>query len=316
MYIIFLNSQVYSKELEDSNYINLLFLHKDNEKLIKNINTIGLQESKYYNDFINQLLPSKARLLLFSSRAFIDSGTLSFKIIKDIPFTLEGIRISIIKLKSQSLFGNPFCFIKFEPESLEKNKSNEEVLLRWSQFMSVLPLANLNNINTDMAIPLYTKNFRYIFSLYIYLYFIVITTEGGTFFRPMFYDLKSKNINEDLISKRYEIMLGSNLLMEPIFTENLTNITTLFPEEKFYDFYSGKYINDRGEGYYDFFCEKNKLPLFLRGGKITPVQLLDEYYDIYIGNNNAKNNEFVMDNNLSMEKVKQKPIRLLTALGF
>ncbi len=322
MYIIFLDSQVYSKELEDSNYINLLFLHKDNEKLIKNnylinnLNTIGLQELKYYNDFINQLLPSKARLLLFSSRAFIDSGTLSFKIIKDIPFTLEGIRISIIKLKSQSLFGNPFCFIKFEPESLEKNKSNEEVLLRWSQFMSVLPLANLNNINTDMAIPLYTKNFRYIFSLYIYLYFIVITTEGGTFFRPMFYDLKSKNINEDLISKRYEIMLGSNLLIEPIFTENLTNITTLFPEEKFYDFYSGKYINDRGEGYYDFFCEKNKLPLFLRGGKITPVQLLDEYYDIYIGNNNAKNNEFVMDNNLSMEKMKQKPIQLLIALDF
>ena len=262
MYIIFLDSQVYSKELEDSNYINLLFLHKDNEKLIKNnylinnLNTIGLQESKYYNDFINQLLPSKARLLLFSSRAFIDSGTLSFKIIKDIPFTLEGVRISIIKLKSQSLFGNPFCFIKFEPESLEKNKSNEEVLLRWSQFMSVLPLANLNNINTDMVIPLYTKNFRYIFSLYIYLYFIVIKTEGDTFFRPMFYDLKSKNINEDLISKRYEIMLGSNLLMEPIFTENLTNITTLFPEEKFYDFYSGKYINDRGEGYYDFFLKK------------------------------------------------------------
>ena len=77
MYIIFLDSQVYSKELEDSNYINLLFLHKDNEKLIKNnylinnLNTIGLQESKYYKDFINQLLPSKARLLLFSSRAFI-----------------------------------------------------------------------------------------------------------------------------------------------------------------------------------------------------------------------------------------------------
>ena len=122
--------------------------------------------------------------------------------------------------------------------------------------MSMLPLANLNNINTDMAIPLFTKNFRYIFSLYIYLYFIVITTEGGTFFRPMFYDLKSKNINEDLISKRYEIMLGSNLLIEPIFTENLTNITTLFPEEKFYDFYSGKYINDRGEEYYDFFVKK------------------------------------------------------------
>ena len=76
MYIIFLDSQVYSKELEDSNYINLLFLHKDNEKLIKNnylinnLNTIGLQESKYYNDFINQLLPSKARRFAFFFQGF------------------------------------------------------------------------------------------------------------------------------------------------------------------------------------------------------------------------------------------------------
>ena len=46
------------------------------------------------------------------------------------------------------------------------------------------------------------------------------------------------------------------------------------------------------------------------------MKLLDEYYDIYIGNNNAKNNEFVMDNNLSMEKMKQKPIQLLIALDF
>ena len=28
-------------------------------------------------------------------------------------------------------------------------------------------------------------------------------------------------------------MLGSNILIEPIFVHNLTNITTLFPEDKF-----------------------------------------------------------------------------------
>ena len=109
-------------------------------------------------------------------------------------------------------------------------------------------------------------------------------------------------------------MLGSNILIEPIFVHNLTNITTLFPEDKFNDFYNGNYINDRGEGYYNFFCEKNKLPIFLRGGKITPVQLLDEYYDIYIGNKNIKNYEFNEENNLNMEKMKTKPIQLLIAL--
>ena len=49
----------------------LLFLHKDNQKLIKyfyllnNINTIGLQESKFYNDIISSQLSSKSRVMLF-----------------------------------------------------------------------------------------------------------------------------------------------------------------------------------------------------------------------------------------------------------
>ena len=321
MQVIYLDPYIYSEDLEDLNYFNYLFLHKDNKKLIKNefllnnLNTIRLQESKFYNKYLSQSQPSKSRLLLFSSSAFIDSNTLLYKIIKDIPFTLEGIKLSMKKLKSQSLFGNSFCYIKFEKESFNKNKNNEEIILRWSQFLSLLPFAS---INSDMLpIPLFTKNLRYIFSLYIYLYFLVIATEGSTYYRPLYYDLKSNKINEDIISKRYEAMLGSNILIEPIFQENITNLTTLFPEDKFYDFYNGNYINNIGEGYYNIFFDKNKLPIYLRGGKITPVQLLDEYYDIYINNNILNNKniyEFYTDEILSMEKMKEKPIQLLIAL--
>ena len=318
---IYLDSIVYSKELEAPNYFNYLFLHKDNKKLIgnefliNNLNTIGLQESKFYNDYIYKNSSIKNRLLIFSSRAFIDSNTLSFKLFKDIPFTLEGIKLSMKKLKSQSLFGNSFCYIQFDQESFAQNKNSEEIILRWAQFLSLLPFASINS--DKLPIPLFTKNLRYVFSLYIYLYFLIFATEGGTYYRPLFYDLKSKNINEDIISKRYEAMLGSNILIEPIFAENVSNLTTLFPEEKFYDFYTGNYINNLGEGYYNIFFDKNKLPIYLRGGKITPVQLLDEYYDIYINNNILNNKnvpEFNNDETLSMEKMKEKPIQLLIAL--
>ena len=314
---IFLDSIIYSKELEDFNSFNYLFLHKantiiKNDFMLNNLNTIGLQESKYY---YNKLMEGKeiepqSRPLLFSTRAFIDSSTFSYKLIKDIPFTFEGIRISMNKLKSQSLFGNSYCYIEFEPNSFAENKNNTELVLRWSQFLSILPFANINNLE----IPLYIKNFRFIFSLYIYIYFIVISTEGGTYFRPLFYDLKSNTINEDLISKRYQIMLGSNILVEPVFYSNLTNMTTLFPEDKFYDFYTGKYINNAGDGYYQVFFEKYKLPLFLRGGKITPVQLLDELYDIYINKYDNHYSDNLFDSNLSMEKMKDKPLQLLIAL--
>ena len=313
---IFLDSIVYSKEL-DSNSFNYLFLNKankiiKNEFMLNNINTIGLQESKYYYNIImeGKKIEPETRPLLFSTRAFIDSSTFSYKIIKDIPFTFEGIRLTMNKLKSQSLFGNSYCYIQFEPNSFNNNKNNTELVLRWSQFLSILPFANINNLN----IPLYIKNFRYIFSIYIYVYFIIISTEGGTYFRPLFYDLKSNTINEDLISKRYQIMLGSNLLTDPVFYSNLTNMTTLFPEDKFYDFYTGKYINKLGDGYYQVFFEKYKLPLFLRGGKITPVQLLDELYDIYLNNIDNNFNDNLFDDSLSIEKMKEKPLQLLIAL--
>ena len=314
---VFLDSVIYSKELEDFNSFNYLFLHKSNkiiknDYMLNNLNTIGLQESKYYNNLImeGKLIGTQSRPLLFSSRAFIDSSTFSYKLIKNIPFTFEGIRLTMNVLKSQSLFGNSYCYIQFESNSFEENKNNTELVLRWSQFLSVLPFANINGLD----IPLYIKNFRYIFSIYIYVYFIIISTEGGTYFRPLFYDLKSSTINEDLISKRYQIMLGSNLLIEPVFYSNTTNMTTLFPEDKFYDFYTGKYINKVGDGYYQVFYEKYKLPIFLRGGKITPVQLLDELYDIYINNNDNvfDNNNF--DSSLTLEKMKDKPLQLLIAL--
>ena len=314
---IFLDSVIYSKDLEDFNSFNYLFLHKSN-KIIKNnfmldnLNTIGLQESKYYYQLLveGKNIEAQSRPLLFSSRAFIDSSTFSYKLLKDIPFTFEGIRIAMRKMKSQSLFGNAYCYIEFEPNSFEDNKNNTELVLRWSQFLSVLPFANINNLE----IPLYIRNFRYIFSLYIYVYFIIIATEGGTYFRPMFYDLKSNTINEDLISKRYQIMLGSNILVEPVFYSNLTNMTTLFPEDKFYDFYTGKYINKGGDGYYQVFFEKYKLPIFLRGGKITPVQLLDEFYDVYLNNIDNNYNDNLFDNSLTLEKMKDKPLQLLIAL--
>ena len=282
-----MDSNVFSKDLEDLNSFNYLFLHKankiiKNDFMLNNLNTIGLQECKYYNNLMieGKQIQGQSRPLLFSSRAFIDSSTFSYKLIKDIPFTFEGIRLTMNKLKSQSLFGNPYCYIEFEPTSFEKNKNNNELVLRWSQFLSILPFANINNLD----IPLYIKNFRYIFSIYIYVYYIVISTEGGTYFRPLFYDLKSNTINEDLISKRYEIMLGSN------------------------------YINKLGDGYYQVFFEKYKLPLFLRGGKITPVQLLDELYDVYLNNNENNFNDNLFDNSLSMEKMKDKPLQLLIAL--
>ena len=315
---VFLDSKIYGKELEDEYIIDYLFLHKSNkiiknEFIFNNLNSIGLIESKYYNNLIMEKkgTENQQRPLIFSSRGSMDSNTYTFKLIKDIPFTYEGIPAVMRKLKSQTISGNTFCYIKFDSNTFEQNKDDEELILRWSQLLSLLPFANMNNLN----IPLYIKNFRYIFSLYLYINFITIATEGGSYFRPLFYDLKSSSINEDLISKRYQIMLGSNLLIEPVFDSNLTSINTLLTEDLFYNFYTGEYINKIGDGYYKISFENYQLPLFLRGGKITPVQLLDELLDIYINSNILiQNMDNRFDENLNLEKLKDKPLQLLIAL--
>ena len=84
-------------------------------------------------------IQGQTRPLLFSTRAFIDSSTFSYKLIKNIPFTFEGIRLTMNKLQSQSLFGNPYCYIEFEPNSFEQNKNNFELVLRWSQLLTSYP---------------------------------------------------------------------------------------------------------------------------------------------------------------------------------
>ena len=71
-------------------------------------------------------------------------------------------------------------------------------------------------------------------------------------------------------------MFGSNIMLIPITEKNKLNISCYFPRERFYDFYSGELINRDGEGFYNIiYKDYYKMPIFLRGGKITPFQLMD-----------------------------------------
>ena len=139
--------------------------------------------------------------------------------------------------------------------------------------------------------------------LYFYTYYIVIASEGGTFIRPLYFDLKTRNYTEQLLFNEKQIMLGSNMMIVPIYEKNQTNISLYFPYEKFYDFYSGELINRNGEGYYNvIYKDYLKIPIFLRGGKITPFQLMD------ISENELSNIEF------STQLLLDKPIQIIISL--
>jgi alpha-glucosidase len=88
----------------------------------------------------------------------------------------------------------------------------------------------------------------------------------------MFLDFKSENMKNDLHELDTQVMLGSHLLMSPVMTFNQRKKKTYFPDEIFYDFYTGLYINQNGEQYVTVDAPLDKLPLFVRAGFVTPIQ--------------------------------------------
>jgi alpha-glucosidase (family GH31 glycosyl hydrolase) len=269
---IFLNPTYIAKELEDLSFINYLFIHKSNlliknKLLLKYLNIVGISESKYYYHYLKEKRP-----LIISTKSTVCSGTYSIKYLNNVSYSYEGMLEVIKQNKKENLFGNPYILSEFNKKSYEINKDNEELKIRWSQLLSILPLVSPG----DLEIPLYYKNFRYIFGIYLYTYYIVIASEGGSFIRPLYFDLKTLNYTQQLLFNENQIMFGSNIMLIPITEKNKLNISCYFPRERFYDFYSGELINRDGEGFYNIiYKDYYKMPIFLRGGKITPFQLMD-----------------------------------------
>lgn len=296
---VFLNPTVISKELNDTSFVNYLFIHKAN-LLVKNVfllnylNIIGLIEGKAY--FTNC---TKTRSIILSTRTFILSNVYASKWINDIPFTYEGMKLAIKISMMQSIVGNPYSIITFNPQSLIDNRSDEELVIRWGQLLSFYPFASSHGL----SIPTQIMNMRMVFNLYIYTYFITMSSEGGILFRPMIYDTKPKILINQILTDDKQIFFGSSILLIPITTKNNTNCTALFPEDKFYDFYSGEVINKNGEGKYIIQTKLMKMPIFLRGGKIVPLQLLDYPHD-----------EMEQLPLLTTDQMKTKPIQILITL--
>ena len=125
--------------------------------------------------------------------------------------------------------------------------------------------------------------------------------------RPVFFDLKSSALSEDFIVNKKQIMIGSSLMAVPVTEANVSEINVLMNEDKFYDYYTGEYVNKDGEGYYLSKVYSNKLPLFVRGGKIIPQFLLEKDEQIW-------EEMMAKDMLLTSSKLKLLPLQLIIAL--
>jgi alpha-glucosidase (family GH31 glycosyl hydrolase) len=92
----------------------------------------------------------------------------------------------------------------------------------------------------------------------------------------MFMDFRGDKFNiEQLHNLDTQFMLGSNIMASPVVTPGERKKKTYFPDELFYNFYTGEAMNPAGEITLNVEASLNTLPLFLRAGFITPIQDAD-----------------------------------------
>lgn len=251
-------------------------------------NLYSLQEAQIFYNF---LLDTNPRPLLFSRSTFIGSQQYTGKYIGYIPPTWAGLRYAIKQTILSNLMGNPNVihegcgYSEFSSDTSSKYQAielNKEVCIRWLQFSSVNLFTRVNNweifplLKEQYAKSLNkTIELRQILNVYMYSYRIKNSIEGGGFILPLFSyctDYKKEENKDKLFTLETQFMIGTNLMASPISKPNERTKQTYFPNEIFYDFYTGELINPEGEALKDIEAPLDKLPLFARGGFITPVQ--------------------------------------------
>lgn len=122
--------------------------------------------------------------------------------------------------------------------------------------------------------------------------------EGGSILFPMFAYFMSDTQTlpvENLFKFEYQFMIGPNIMACPVVESNET-MTTYFPNEILYNFYTGEQVNKDKEDIKTIRVDLNQLPLFTRGGFITPIQIPPD------------------DKPVLIEEMRNYPIKLIVSL--
>ena len=69
-----------------------------------------------------------------------------------------------------------------------------------------------------------------------------------------------------------QFMFGSSLMVAPILEPMIRTRFAFFPDDPFFDFYDGTFINKKGESYHQIKADIDVLPMFIRGGFIVFTQ--------------------------------------------
>ena len=207
----------------------------------------GYYETKATNVYFTTVLSTRPFILSRSS--FPGHGRYGSKWLGDNYSAWSSMHESITGIFNFGMFGIPM--IGADICGFMGN-TNEELCSRWMQLGTMYPFSrNHNAINSISQEPwafgptlLTTSNLairnKYWLYLYFYTQMTLLTVNGGMFFEPTYFAYPN-DLNL-LYNSTDSFMLGRALIVHPCLWQGVTGTDSFFPDDVWYDLYTGEYI--------------------------------------------------------------------------
>ncbi|XP_020616218.1 maltase-glucoamylase, intestinal-like [Orbicella faveolata] len=217
------------------------------------------------------------RSLVISRSTFASSGKYAGHWLGDNKASWDQLHPSIVGMLEFNLFGIPYigadvCGFFDHP--------TPEMCLRWTQLGAFYPFfRNHNGFGNKAQDPAaFGEEFankarkvlqtRYRLLPFLYTLFYEAQMDGSTVVRPVMHEFAD---DKDTWEIDRQFLWGPSLLISPVLEESKTTVDAYFPDDRWYDYYTGKEMSTR-KGHVPLDAPLDHIPLHVRGGYIIPTQ--------------------------------------------
>ncbi|XP_070579688.1 lysosomal alpha-glucosidase-like isoform X1 [Ptychodera flava] len=236
-------------------------------------NLYGYSETMATHMAIEQALNKRAFVL--SRSTFSGSGKYTAHWTGDIGSTWQDLYYTLPGMLNFNMFGIPM--IGADICGFAGN-TTEQLCQRWQQVGAFYPFSRNHNAlaNKDQDPTVFSKAMQdstrkallIRYSLLPYLYTLLHRAHQGgyTVARPLFFEF-TKDLTTYSIDNQF--LWGESLLISPVIVENATSVYAYFPNDRWYDYYTGSQVET---GWKTLHAPMDTINLHLRGGFILPTQ--------------------------------------------
>lgn len=158
--------------------------------------------------------------------------------------------------------------------------ATEELCARWATLGAFYPFYRNHNQLGSISQEFYrwpsvaeaarkVIEIRYRLLDYLYTAFYRQTQSGEPFLQPLFYLYPS---DSNTFTNELQFFYGDSLLISPVQDQGHTSVQAYFPNDLFYDWYTGSPIRGHGANITLSNIGITKIPIHIRGGSILPLR--------------------------------------------